>query len=185
MIYLPTLHTFAMNNVFTGSAGLLRFKLTPQVVKQEGGREVDMAKSKIRAELWHGLYCYEKSEIEADENLSEDERTKKIAEVEEQQEKLEQAGNDALTKLRQTIYNEIFRICTTLFQKPDCCALGSDGEIKIVFFAKDEIDEQLLQFHIAGILSDIVGTSASKSIVLLTAGICPNAKGTMAFLQQG
>ena len=69
MIYLPTLHTFAMNNVFTGSAGLLRFKLTPQVVKQEGGREVDMAKSKIRAELWHGLYCYEKSEIEADETF--------------------------------------------------------------------------------------------------------------------
>ena len=66
MIYLPTLHTFAMGNVFTGSFGLLRFKLTPQVVKEEGGREVDMAKSAIRAELWHGLYCYEKSEIEAD-----------------------------------------------------------------------------------------------------------------------
>ena len=69
MIYLPTLHTFAMGNVFTGSFGLLRFKLTPQVVKEEGGREVDMAKSTIRAELWHGLYCYEMSEIEADETF--------------------------------------------------------------------------------------------------------------------
>ena len=69
MIYLPTLHTFAMGNVFTGSSGLLRFKLTPQVVKAEGGREVDLARSTIRAELWHGLYCYEKSEIEADETF--------------------------------------------------------------------------------------------------------------------
>ena len=33
MIYLPTLHTFAMDNEFTGSAGALRFKITPQVVK--------------------------------------------------------------------------------------------------------------------------------------------------------
>ncbi len=64
MIYLPTLHTFAMNNIFTGSCGLLRFKLTPQVVKVEGGREVDMEKSSIRGELWHGILCYEKSEIE-------------------------------------------------------------------------------------------------------------------------
>lgn len=64
MIYLPTLHTFAMNNVFTGSWGSLRFKLTPQVVKAEGGREVDMEKSTIHAELWHGIFCYEKSEIE-------------------------------------------------------------------------------------------------------------------------
>ena len=69
MIYLPTLHTFAMGNVFTGSAGLLRFKLSPRVVKAEGSREVDMEKSGIRAELWHGLYCYEKSEIEADETF--------------------------------------------------------------------------------------------------------------------
>lgn len=67
MIYLPTLHTFAMNNVFTGSAGALRFKLTPQVVKLPGGREVDMEKSAIRAELWYGPLCYEKSEIEAEQ----------------------------------------------------------------------------------------------------------------------
>ncbi len=64
MIYLPTLHTFAMNNIFTGSCGMLRFKLTPQVVMAEGGKEVDMAASSIHAELWHGVFCYEKSEIE-------------------------------------------------------------------------------------------------------------------------
>ena len=85
MIYLPTLHTFAMNNVFTGSAGALRFKLSPQVVKAEGGREVDMEKSSIRAELWHGLFCYEKSEIEAEETfaMSEEGRARMLAWLEE------------------------------------------------------------------------------------------------------
>ena len=63
MIYLPTLHTFAMDNIFTGSEGLLRFKLTPQIIKN--GREVSVEQSTICAELWHGPLCYEKSEIEA------------------------------------------------------------------------------------------------------------------------
>ena len=30
-IYLPTLHTFAMNNIFTGSFGTLRFRIAPNV----------------------------------------------------------------------------------------------------------------------------------------------------------
>ena len=38
-IYLPTLHTFAMANTFTGSYGVLRFKIVPQV--QMLGKEVD------------------------------------------------------------------------------------------------------------------------------------------------
>lgn len=63
-IFLPTLHTFAMNNVFTGSCGNLRFKITPKVVKISGSKEVDMEASSMDAEIWHGHYCYEKSEIE-------------------------------------------------------------------------------------------------------------------------
>ena len=63
-IFIPTLHTFAMKNTFTGSCGLLRFKITPNVVKIEGSKEVDMAASSIQAELWHGQLCYEKSQME-------------------------------------------------------------------------------------------------------------------------
>ncbi len=62
-IYIPTLHTFAMNNVFTGSYGLLRFKITPNVVMATS-KEVDYSASSIRAELWHGNLCYELSQIE-------------------------------------------------------------------------------------------------------------------------
>lgn len=50
-IYLPTLHAFENGNRFSGSAGLLRFVLTP----------VDGI---IRGELWHGKLCYEKSVME-------------------------------------------------------------------------------------------------------------------------
>ena len=95
------------------------------------------------------------------------------------------ATQDAREKTIQTIYNELFGICERLFQKPNCTVLGADGEIKIAFFAKDEVDEKLMQFHIANMMTEIVGTDASKGVILLTAGICPNAKGTLAFLRQG
>ena len=62
-IFLPTLHTFAMKNTFTGSCGALRFKIVPQV-EMLTPKEVDMEKSTIYAEFWHGALCYEKSEIE-------------------------------------------------------------------------------------------------------------------------
>ena len=62
-IYLPTLHTFAMNNIFTGSCGALRFKIVPKVVMLTP-KEVDTQNSTIFAELWHGQLCYEKSEME-------------------------------------------------------------------------------------------------------------------------
>lgn len=62
-IFLPTLHTFAMNNIFTGSCGNLRFKIVPNV-EMLTQKEVDMEKSSIIAEVWHGPFCYEKSQIE-------------------------------------------------------------------------------------------------------------------------
>ena len=67
-IYLPTLHTFAMNNVFTGSCGTLRFKITPNVIMLNK-KEVNMDESSIRAELWHGQLCYECSEVEQEQTF--------------------------------------------------------------------------------------------------------------------
>lgn len=61
-IFLPTLHTFAMNNIFTGSWGLLRFRIVPSITM--AGKEVNVEESSMTAEYWHGLYCYEKSEME-------------------------------------------------------------------------------------------------------------------------
>lgn len=67
-LFLPTLHTFAMNNIFTGSVGLLRFRAKPNVVMATP-KEVDYAASSIFVEYWHGLYCYEKSEMEGSETF--------------------------------------------------------------------------------------------------------------------
>ena len=64
VLYLPTLHTFAMNNLFTGSHGLFRFKIVPSVTMN--GKEVDFENSSMKAEYWHGQFCYEKSEIEGE-----------------------------------------------------------------------------------------------------------------------
>ena len=61
--YLPTLLSFANGNTFTGSHGLLRYRIEPKIVELNK-KEVNMAESSIFAELWHGLLCYELSEIE-------------------------------------------------------------------------------------------------------------------------
>lgn len=67
-LYIPTLHTFAMDNTFTGSCGLFRFKIKPNVVMATP-KEVDFEASSITAEFWHGQLCYEKSEIEQNQTF--------------------------------------------------------------------------------------------------------------------
>ena len=62
-VFIPTLHTFAMNNVFTGSCGLFRFRAAPNVVMATA-KDVDFEASSIKCEFWHGLFCYEKSTVE-------------------------------------------------------------------------------------------------------------------------
>ena len=65
-IYIPTLHTFSMNNIFTGSCGQLRFRIVPDGVMATA-KEVDMENSSIKVEYWHGPFCYEKSVMEGSE----------------------------------------------------------------------------------------------------------------------
>lgn len=74
-LFIPTLHTFAMDNIFTGSCGNFRFRIVPNVVKATP-KEVDFEQSSIQAQYWHGSFCYEKSEMEGEEifPMSEDGR---------------------------------------------------------------------------------------------------------------
>jgi hypothetical protein len=83
-IFIPTLHTFAMKNTFTGSCGMFRFRAKPEVVMATP-KEVDFEKSTIHVEYWHGLFCYEKSEMEGEETfpLTEEGRLSMIAWLEE------------------------------------------------------------------------------------------------------
>ena len=83
-LFLPTVHTFAMNNIFTGSYGMLRFRAVPNVVMLTP-KEVDMENSSIHVEYWHGLYCYEKSEMEGEQTfpMSEEGREAMLAWLEE------------------------------------------------------------------------------------------------------
>ena len=67
-LFIPTLHSFAMKNLFTGSYGSLRFRIKPDVVMATP-KEVDFDQSTMFVEYWHGLYCYEKSEMEGSETF--------------------------------------------------------------------------------------------------------------------
>jgi hypothetical protein len=77
--FIPTLHTFAMKNIFTGSAGSFRFKISPNI-QMKTPKEVDFESSSMLAEYWHGLYCYEESTIEGQETfpLTEEGRSEMI-----------------------------------------------------------------------------------------------------------
>ena len=48
-LFIPTLHTFAMNNIFTGSQGLFRFRAVPNVVMLDA-KEVDFEKSTMEGD---------------------------------------------------------------------------------------------------------------------------------------
>ncbi len=65
-IFLPVLHSFENENVFTGSCGMLRFKVTPAIVKKTP-KEVDMEASSMKCEFWHGMFCYEMSTVEGEQ----------------------------------------------------------------------------------------------------------------------
>ena len=67
-VYLPTLHWFAMSNLFTGSCGMMRFRAKPNVVMATA-KEVDFEASSIKCEFWHGPFCYEKSEMEGEKTF--------------------------------------------------------------------------------------------------------------------
>ncbi len=94
-LFIPTLHSFAMNNIFTGSCGLFRFRAKPNV-EMATAKEVDFAKSSIHAEYWHGLFCYEKSEMEgqADFPMTEEGREQMIAWLSEHIHTGEKSEND-------------------------------------------------------------------------------------------
>lgn len=83
-LFIPTLHTFAMDNIFTGSCGLFRFRAVPNIVKKNP-KEVDLEASSITAEFWHGPFCYEKSQMEGSQTfpMSEDGRSAMKAWLEE------------------------------------------------------------------------------------------------------
>ena len=67
-IYLPVFHHFENGNIFTGSAGPFRYKITPDVIMATP-TEVDHAASSIKAEYWRGPLCYELSPIEGEKTF--------------------------------------------------------------------------------------------------------------------
>ena len=67
-LFIPTLHSFAMNNIFTGSCGDFRFRVKPTVVKLNP-KEVNFQESSIFVQFWHGPFCYEKSTMEGEQTF--------------------------------------------------------------------------------------------------------------------
>ena len=104
--------------------------------------------------------------------------------IDEELARIELPGDELKSLVVKAITETAQAIVAPLFRAPNCSNTGSDGEIKVVLFAKDEEDEQLLAYHVARTLIALLGTKATKQILLLPAGLCANKKGTIAFLCQ-
>ncbi|MBQ9206544.1 MAG: hypothetical protein IJ158_07505 [Treponema sp.] len=105
--------------------------------------------------------------------------------IEEELAGVELPGDELKNKVIDSITDAAQSVVAPLFRSPNCSRTGTNGEIKVVLFAKDEEDEQLLAYHAARTLIGLLGLKATKSVALLGAGLCPNKKGTIAFLCQG
>lgn len=104
--------------------------------------------------------------------------------IEKELEGVEIPGEEIKKQIIQSITKNAQNIVAPLFRSPNCSNTGTNGEIKVVLFAKDEEDEQILAYHVSRTLIDLLGFESSKSTLLLSAGLCPNKKGTIAFLCQ-
>ena len=93
-------------------------------------------------------------------------------------------GDELKSLVVQSVTEAAQTIVAPLFRAPNCSNTGKNGEVKVVLFAKDEEDEQLLAYHVARTLIGLLGTGATKETLLLSAGLCPNKKGTIDFLCQ-
>ena len=102
--------------------------------------------------------------------------------IEEELSSVELPGDELKALVTRSITEIAQTSIAPLFRAPNCSQTGSMGEIKVVLFAKDEEDEQLLAYHVARTLIGLFGTKATKQVLLLSAGLCPNAKGTLEFL---
>lgn len=102
--------------------------------------------------------------------------------IEEQLSSVELPGDELRALVTSSITEAAQIIVAPLFRAPNCSQTGSQGEIKVVLFAKDEEDEQILAYHVARTLIGLFGTKATKQILLLPAGLCANKKGTIEFL---
>ncbi|MBQ2154134.1 MAG: hypothetical protein II437_03615 [Oscillospiraceae bacterium] len=68
-VYLPVFHHFENGNVFTGSLGEFRYKITPDV-HMKTQKEVDYDASSVKAEYWRGKLSYEFSNIEGEKTFA-------------------------------------------------------------------------------------------------------------------
>ena len=102
--------------------------------------------------------------------------------VEEQLSTLELPGDDLRALVTSSITEAAQTVVSPLFRAPNCSQPGSNAEIKVVLYTKEEPDDQLLAYHAARTLIGLLGTKATKQVLLLSAGVCANKKGTIEFL---
>ncbi|MFA6855686.1 MAG: hypothetical protein WCR31_00625 [Treponema sp.] len=82
------------------------------------------------------------------------------------------------------IYNEIFSMLKQHFAEPNFCIQSGNGEIKLILFAQNEIDDTILQYHISHTLQPVLSTY-SNSVIILKTGTASSEEGIHQFISEG
>lgn len=72
-----------------------------------------------------------------------------------------------------------------LFSKPNKIVSGDDCELKAIIFSKDDIETDLLQFHLNKKIQFLFENDSTSNLLILNAGQSINPKGISAFLERG
>lgn len=92
--------------------------------------------------------------------------------------------SDEKQKLCKMAMKEIHYALSSMFPHPNSICRGNNCELKAVLFLKDDIDANLLQFHLNKMVSHLFENS-SENLQVLPAGQCSSEKGINDFLLKG
>ena len=93
--------------------------------------------------------------------------------------------NAALTEtICAAVYNELFAVLQQSLKQPNCTVQTSHDEIKLIIFAQEHFDEQLLQAHIARTCSKLLG-AAAESFIIIKAGVAHTVQEITQFVDEG
>lgn len=95
---------------------------------------------------------------------------------------LDNADESIKLCLRQSIFEEIYRIMTIGFGEHNIVNFDDDKEIKVAISVPQEVNSKLLLVHLQNVCQKIIGKFAVQFMSCLDAGTCKNAKGLKGFI---
>lgn len=87
-------------------------------------------------------------------------------------------------KLKAAAFEQLYYSIRPLFPSPNCCVPWTNEEFKITLFAKEDIDDKLLEFQLNTSSRSFFCNGRNDNLLVLPAGQSQSPKGTVSFLAE-